>query len=374
MTAGMIRPAEPGIRSVLAAALGAAGMESPEAAEWTLAAEALGLPPARRVCVVLVDGLGTHQLAGRSGHFPFLRRLPGTTITTVAPSTTAAAISSFGTGAAPGLTGMLGYTVRRPGTDDLLNLIRWDESILAMREWQTVPTLAERLADPGRFVTLAPARFDGSGLTVASLRGARAVASETLQERVDAAVSELRSGRADVAYLYWGEVDHVGHVSGWQSWEWGEEASATDAELARLARELPPGTLLVVTADHGMVDVTSSIDATTDPALREGVRLVSGEPRAMHLHCDADPEEVAHRWRERLGETAWVLRREDAFELLGPVDPRFAGVIGDVVVFMRGTAVVVDSATQTPSSMTLIGVHGSLTPEEMHVPLLWTEC
>ena len=43
-----------------------------------------------------------------------------------------------------------------------------------------------------------------------------------------------------------------------------------------------------------MVDVTSSIDATTDPALREGVRLVSGEPRAMHLHCDADPEEVAH--------------------------------------------------------------------------------
>lgn len=372
MTDGMVRPSSPGLRTVLAGALGAARMESTHTDQWIAAAKEFDFPHARRVCVVLIDGLGAHQLADRSGHFPFLRSQGGRTITTVTPSTTAAAVSSFGTGRSPGETGMLGYTVRRPGTYELLNLIRWDDAILPMRQWQTLPTLAERLARPERFVTLAPARFAGSGLTVASLRGAREVAAETLAERVDGAVAELASGRADVAYLYWGEVDHVGHVSGWRSWQWGEEATATDGELARLARSLPSGTLLIVTADHGMVDVTHSIDAATDSALRPGVRLISGEPRAMHLHCEDDPHAVAHRWRERLGEGAWVLTRNEAAEVLGPVDPRFAGAIGDVVVFLRGTGVVVDSATQTPSSMALIGVHGSLTPEEMLVPLIVT--
>lgn len=366
----MVLPADPGLASVLAGALGAASMESAEAGQWAEAAAALAMPAAPRVCVVLIDGLGAHQLADRSGHFRFLRSRDGRTITTVAPSTTAAAVSAFGTGATPGLTGMLGYTVRRPGTYELLNLIKWDDAVLPMREWQRVPTLAEKLTRPERFVTLAPARFVGSGLTVASLRGARAVSAETLPERVDGAVAELSSGRADVAYLYWGEVDHVGHVSGWKSFEWGEEATATDGELDRLARELPRGTLLIITADHGMVDVTSSIDAATDPRLCRGVRLIAGEPRAMHLHCEGDPAEIAARWAERLGDDAWVLPREVAIEVLGPIDPRFAGSIGDVVVFMRGSAVVVDSATQSAGSRNLIGVHGSLTDEEMQVPLI----
>lgn len=374
MTSEMVVPQRPGLPDVLAGAFGAAGLESRSSIDFGSAAAGLELPSARRVCVVLVDGLGAHQLTSRSGHFPFLRKREMRTMTSVAPSTTAAAITAFGTAALPGATGMLGYTVRRPGTDELLNMIRWDEDLLAMTDWQTVPTLAEQLAAPSRFVTLAPARFAGSGLTLASLRGARSVPGESLAERVDSAVAELSSGRADVAYLYWGEVDHVGHVSGWKSWQWGEEASATDSEMARLARSLPAGTLLIVTADHGMVDVTSSVDVREDPVLGEGVRLVAGEPRAMHLFCDADPTAVAARWADRLGDGAWVLPREEALPLFGPLDSRFAGSIGDVVVFMRGTGVVVDSATQTPSSMALIGVHGSLTPEEMYVPLIVAEC
>lgn len=350
------------IRTVLSGALAAAGLESHGPVD------AMDLPQARRYCVVLLDGLGAAQLEQRSGHFPFLRRLETSHITTVAPSTTAAAVTSFGTGSWPGLTGMLGYTVREP-SGRLLNLIRWEDGTDAMDAWQTVPTLAQRLTEPQRFAVVAPGRFRGSGLTQAALRGARQIDADSLEDRVDATIKELRTGRADVVYLYWGEIDHVGHVNGWKSWEWGEEASHTDSELARLARELPAGTGFVVTADHGMIDVTSRIDATTTPLLAQGVDMIAGEPRASHLFTK-EPDAVAERWHDVLEDSAWILTREETLGILGLVAPRFEPVVGDLMVFMRGTSVVVDSASQTPGSIALVGVHGSLTEEEMILPLI----
>ncbi|MDO5495183.1 MAG: alkaline phosphatase family protein [bacterium] len=361
-----VRPQAGGLRGVLAASMIAAGLE-PRDGTFADDAEGLAFPKARRVCVVLVDGLGWTQLRERSGHFPFLRKLSAERVTTVAPSTTAAAMTAFGTSRGPGETGMLGYTVRSP-QGELVNLIRWDQGPEAMAQWQSVPPLAERLARPERFAVTQPARFAGSGLTVAAFRGSRAVEAEDLADRVDAAVFALRSGAADLAYVYWGEVDHVGHDRGWQSYEWGEEASRTDSEIARLARELPSSTLLVITSDHGMVDVAQKSDVATTPALREGVDLVAGEPRASHLFT-SDPAGVTARWRDFLGESAWIATREEAIHIFEPVSERFHPVIGDVVAFMRGRDVVVDSQTQTPGSIALIGVHGSLTPEEMYIPL-----
>lgn len=367
-----VRPSSRGLSGVLASALCAIGAERTDGGSFAEFAGDLQLPAARQACVVLIDGLGSQQIAERSGHLPFLRRREGEPITSVAPSTTAAAITSFGTGAAPGETGMLGYTVRRPN-GELTNLIRWEHGPAAMRAWQQVPTLAERLAKPDRMVVPAPARFLGSGLTVAAFDGARQLAAESLSDRVDAAVAELRQKRADLAYVYWGEVDHVGHDHGWESSEWGDEAGRTDAELARLARELPKGTLLVITSDHGMVDVAGRIDAATTPELVADVDLVAGEPRASQLFT-AKPEEVARRWADYLGQSAWVALRDEALELFGPVNGRFRGVIGDVVVFMRGNGAVVDSRTQTQASINLIGMHGSLTQAEMQIPLLFEVC
>lgn len=365
LPADLLRPGGTSVRSVLEATLDAAGVE-----RTGVGGGEVDLPRARRACLVLVDGLGWTQLTERGGHFPFLRGLvpEAVVLESVVPSTTAAAITSIGTAATPGQTGMLGYTVRDPGTGALLNMIRWDQDIVAVQDWQRRETLPQRLAEPGRFVNVGPARFAGSGLNLAAFRGARDVSAEGLPARVDATVAELRSGTADVVYLYWGEIDHVGHVSGWDSWEWGEEASRTDSELRRLAGALPPGTLLVITADHGMVDVAETIDAARVPDLVRGVELISGEPRAMHLHTTDDG--VLTRWREHLGDRALVLSRAEARGFYPGLDPRFERVIGDVVVFMRGRTVVVDSRSQPPASRALIGVHGSLTPAEMLVPML----
>ena len=372
------------LRAVLPAALDAIGAPTATAGRDSASDRAaLGLPEARKVCLVLVDGLGAHMLAERGGHAPFLRsHLPeALTLTCGYPSTTAASLTMFGTGACPGQTGMLGYTVRNDADGSLLNLVSWEEATISPREWQPQPTLVERLGVESwgqRVASVGPARFVGSGLTEAALRGPRFVAADSLADRVDAASSLLRDRGTDLVYLYWGDVDKMGHHHGWGSWQWGEAVELLDAEIARLRRQLPAGTLLLVTADHGMVDLRpdSRIDVATTPELDRDVVLIAGEPRAVHVHTEpGTAPAVAERWRDVLEDTAWVLLREEAEEigLFGPLSDRHRATVGDVVVATRGLRAVVDSRTQTPSSIALIGVHGSLTPAELEIPLVRVE-
>lgn len=358
--------------SVLPAVADALGVERPGGAA---ARELLGLPTADRVCVVLVDGLGRRMLAERAGHAPFLRaRQPEMSELTVGyPSTTAASMGLFGTGCAAGRTALAGYTVRNPATGGLANLVSWQGTEPA-EQWRRVRPVMAEVAEHLPVASVGPARFAGSGLTVAALAGGSYVPAESLTERVDAVVRTLRE--PGLTYLYWGDVDKVGHQLGWRSPEWGDALAELDAELGRLARRLPAGALLVVTADHGMVDVerASLVDVAATPALAADVELVAGEPRASHVHLvpGADVEVVAARWRDVLGANAVVATRTEAIEAgwFGVVDPEVAPVLGDLVVAATGRAGVVDSRTQTPHSLELIGMHGSLTPGEMLVPLL----
>jgi len=363
----------PSLTHVLPAVADALGADVPGG---TGARALLGLPAAERVCVVLVDGLGYLNLAERGGHAPFLRPLLAAArpLRSTFPSTTATAVAAFGTGRGPGATGMLGYTVRVPATGRLGNLVSWTDMPPAA-QWQPHPTVFERLVADGVAVTsVGPARFHGSGLTGAALRGAAYAPAESLGSRVDAVVRSLRA--PGLTYLYWHDVDKTGHHHGWGSWQWGEALAELDSELARLARSLPRDTLLVVTADHGMVDADPARrrDVGTDPVLGAQVATTGGEPRALHLHVTpgTDPAVVADRWRDALGDDAVVRTRDDAVAAgwFGPVEPRVLPVVGDVVVAMTGTATVVDSRTQTPASIALVGVHGSLTAREMLVPLL----
>jgi hypothetical protein len=374
----LVAPVAPGgdarsITHVLPALGDALGVAVPGGAA---ARSLLGLPDARRVCVVLVDGLGHLNLAERGGHAPFLRSLLAGSepLVTTFPSTTATAVAAFGTGRGPGTTAMLGYTVRVPATGRLGNLVSWTDMPPAA-QWQPHPTVFERFAAAGVAVTsVGPARFQGSGLTAAALRGATYAPAESLTQRVDGVLRALRE--PGLAYLYWHDVDKTGHHHGWGSWQWGEALTELDGELARLARSLPRDTLLVVTADHGMVDVDPARrrDVATDPVLGAGVATTGGEPRALHLHVTpgTDPGDVAARWRDALADDAVVRTRDEAVAAgwFGPVDARVLPVVGDVVVATTGAATVVDSRTQTPASIALPGVHGSMTAREMLVPLL----
>ena len=337
----------------------------------------LDLPPARRAVVVLVDGLGYDLLRQRSGHAPFLRGLLPAAYRLSAgfPSTTATSMGTFGTGLPPGAHGLVGYEVLVPGEDRLLNELSWDNGP-DPRVWQPSRTVFERaVADGVAVVRIGPGFFDGSGLTDAALRGGSFTAARTLDARVDSALAALRGSKRALVYLYWGELDKVGHVHGCQSWEWGEQLELIDRCLARLVAGVPSDTSVYVTADHGMVDAPHAlrIDLAYDVELAAGVRHVGGEARSLQLYCQPGAaEDVLATWRERVDARAWVLSRDEAVRhcLFGAVSEQVLPRIGEVIVAMRDNFAIVDSRTARPALLALLGLHGSLTPAEMAVPLL----
>lgn len=367
--ADLPRVGDPLITDVVAGGLATIDPALPGASAQ--AAASLGMETgAHQLLLILVDGLGYELIEEYVGHTPTLRRVRGDvrSIHTVVPSTTAAAITAFGTGERPGATNMVGFSVAYRGT--VMNLLAM-EGGPAPSEWQPVPTYFERLAAADvASAVVSPARFAGSGLTGAALRGARHVPAETLDERVSAALRELRAG-TPVVYLYWSEIDHAGHGSGVGSDSWIANLEEFDAGLARLLRSLPAGVRTVMTADHGMINVDASqiVDVASAPALREGVRIVAGETRAVHVHADAGrADEVEARWRDVLGESAWIVSGEAISALIGAGDG--AAVIGDFLVLAGGRGGVVDSRTQSASAIAMPGVHGSLTSTEMRIPVV----
>lgn len=343
----------------------------------------LGLPPVRRACVVIVDGLGLHNLLAATEVAPVLTGAPHRALRSGFPSTTATNMAALGTGLPAGRTGMLGYTVRDPATGSLLNLISWRDGP-EPESWQQQPTVFELMAEQDLLsVSVGPWEFATSALTRAALRGAEYDAAESLAERVTRTLQVLAEPEARLVTMYWGEVDKTGHHHGWRSQQWRDALAHLDAELGRLAAGAPRGTLLLVTADHGMVDIPQGqsrefggparTDVAERPVLADGVALVAGEPRICHVHAEPGAAgAVLGAWRAELGERADVRSRDEAIAAgwFGPVEDRFRPVVGDVVAAMRGDVAVVDSRTQTAASLELVGMHGSSTALERTVPLI----
>ncbi|MBT1176844.1 alkaline phosphatase family protein [Bifidobacterium callimiconis] len=354
-------------------------MPTPVHTDPRLAREQLGLPEASSAIIVLVDGLGFWNLAMRRGHAPYLRSLLDDSacsrpISTCYPSTTVAAMSTFGTGTCPGLTAMTGYTQLNVRTDTICQLIQFKDAP-DPQELQRQPTIFERLAAEGVRVTSSGLpKFASSPLTQAAFRGADYISNVLPRDRVLAAAKAART--PGLTYLYIRDADKTGHNYGWNSDRWIGAFERIDAQLGLLSRSVPKGTLIVITADHGMIstDPDRRIDIAHEPMLSHGVRAVGGEPRALMLYLEPDQpaDEVASRWRERLGDSALVRTRDEAVAegVYGPVEPRVLPMIGDVLVSAAGRTTIVDSRIQTDKATRLPSVHGSQTSAEMDIPLL----
>ena len=333
------------------------------------------LPPAPSYVVFLVDGLGA-ELLRRYGHAaPFLSSLleEQEPATAGVPSTTATSLTSLGTGLTPGAHGLVGFTSRVPGTDSLLNALFWDQDVDPL-EWQPHPTAFARLAAAGVQVTVVNKReFRGSGLTVAAHRGAEYVGADRVGERLAAVVS-ASSVSPSLTYMYDGDLDWTGHRFGVRSSQWLQQLSMVDAEAEQLRETLPPATRLLVVADHGMVDspVEHRIDVDDHHELRDGVVLLGGEARFRHLYCARGAvDDVVAAWRSVLGDRADVLTRDEAVlrGWWGDLQPAVRPRVGDVLVACRDDAAVM-STTHFGYEATLVGLHGSLTPAEMLIPML----
>jgi hypothetical protein len=338
-------------------------------------ANSLELPEKASYVVLLVDGLGWQLLRDHPSETPYLTSLldGSDPITCGVPSTTATSLTSLGTGLPPGAHGVVGYTSRIPGTTRLLDALRWDKRVVPA-EWQVHPTVFGRAAGSGVSATAVVRRsFLGSGLTEAGQRGAEFVTADTAGERIAASLASAARDRS-LTYVYAGDLDTTGHRNGCLSEAWRQQLAVSDCFIARLRAALPERVGLVVTADHGMVDVPldQRLDVDDTPDLLDGVSLFGGEARLRHLYCDSRAAvDVAAVWREHCGARAWIVTREQAIDegWFGSVDELVRPRLGDVLV-ASGKDLAVVSRSRFPHEASMVGLHGSLTPEEMLVPLL----
>ena len=356
--------AGPAVRDVLASCLCAVeGAPNP-----------LGLPRMRSAAVVLVDGLGAAALAARSGHARTLAGRAGAEapIASGFPTTTASALASLATGEDPGVHGLVGYATLDPATRAVVNQLRGFDSELPPG-WQRATTLFERARERSiRAVAVGPRHYADSGFTREVLRGAEYLGARTMEARFEALAAALRRGRG-IGYLYVPELDVAAHAEGWTSTRWTAELETFEAALVDGLRLLGPEVGLVVTADHGIIDVPRADHLLIDelPGLLDGVRVVAGEPRCLQLHL-LRPEEAdatADHWASALGADAVVVTRATAIAAgwFGRVDPEVAPRIGDVLVAVRGRRALYDSRNERGRGM--VGQHGSWDDEERLVPL-----
>ncbi|WP_347757254.1 alkaline phosphatase family protein [Agrococcus sp. ProA11] len=324
----------------------------------------LALPPVRGAVVLLVDGLGAAQLGQRAGHARTLANASGGSLDAGFPSTTAAALASLTTGVLAGAHGVVGYDALVPGVGVRNQLRDWGGA-MDPATWQRVPTIFEQ--EPS--IVIGEPKHATSGFTQAVLRGAEFRGGRTMADRF--AIAEQAARERSLVYLYVPELDRLGHDHGWQSTAWVDALEQLDGQLAALIGGLPRDVGLVATADHGMVDVAASGHLIVPPELLEPVAHVAGEPRCLQLHADdgTTADALAAAWRAWLGDAAWVATRQEviASGWFGDVHPDVAPRLGDVFVAARGRRAIYADEADTARGM--IGQHGSLTPDELRVPL-----
>lgn len=342
----------------------------------------LGLPAVDRAVVVVVDGLGIHNLRAAAGHARTLAAALSKRSAAASgfPTTTAANLATLMTGTHPGEHGLVGYTVLDPAQGRVVNQLSGWQGI-EPESWQRMPTVFERArgAGIGSFV-FGLERFRHSPLTRAILRGAGYHAGTSIAERVQLARGVLAGQERALGYLYLPELDKAAHAHGWESARWSAALEEADAGIRELIEGLGPRDGVLVTADHGVIDVpeTGRLLLERGSELLEGVLHTAGEPRCLQLHLDPalgedGRDRVLERWRTAESKRAWVVTREEAIEAgwFGPsVADAVVGRIGDILVAARSRVVYYDERTATPQALRMVGQHGSWSAEEFSVPLL----
>ncbi len=325
---------------------------------------------AAQTLVLMLDGLGWEQLEERWDLAPNLRAMTGGPILTVAPSTTATALSSFALGCPPGDHGVVGYRIHVDGA--ILNVLRWQTDAGDARV--SIPPSEFQHLDAFRGhrpPVVTRTEFAGTGFTGAHLAGVQLVGWRVPSTMVTEVRHLLAAGERFV-YAYYDGIDKVAHEYGFGD-HYDAELEAVDALVGQLRDAMPPGCALVVTSDHGQVFVGDAVVPLHESVLAESA-LLSGEGRFRWLHAHPGrTEALAEAARRAHGHQAWVRTRDEvvAEGWLGPkLAPAVTERLGDVMIAAFEPVAFNDPADTGPYRLQCR--HGSLTSAEMRVPLLAT--
>lgn len=322
---------------------------------------------ASQVVLLLIDGLGWNQLQKYAEHMPVLSSFVGSSITTIAPSTTATALTSLTTGLTPGEHGLIGYRVDLG--DTVMNVLRWGDENGDLR--RRYPPSQVQTCPPflGTSVpVLSKAELEGSGFTEAHLKGVKPMGWRSASS-IPVIIREALDAGEPFVYAYYDGVDKIAHERGFSD-HYVSELRYTDRLVADILQVLPPDTALIVTADHGQVHVgDNTIVPSSD--VTQHLRYQSGEGRFRWLHAKKGRQEDLLAASHMYKNVAWVVTQQQVLD-----EHWFGPRVTDSVVRRMGDVALVPFAPVSfdepldTGAFSLVCRHGSLTADEMLVPLL----
>lgn len=343
---------------------------------------ALQLSAVESGIVILVDGLGWHNLRTAGGHSRFLNSLAeGSKATnTVLPSTTAAALTSLATGLQPNQHGIIGYRVldRSSGSDK--NLLSGWTSFDESSGWRVGETLSESRQRAGASTHfVGPAAYAKSGFTNVIMPSATYVAADRIADRFKSARELLRVGPT-LVYLYVPELDQTAHAFGAASSRWLMLIEELDGLVREFAAGIPRGVGVILTADHGIVDVSSSAHIHLERAGISGIRHYGGDTRCgfMYLEDASTIADARAKLTDFCGSAVTIAPPSELIEAgwMKPYAEAAARLVPDLVLLANKDVAIYHREFSSGKSYSMVGHHGSWSATELQIPLLkfgaWT--
>lgn len=339
----------------------------------------------RNVVLIVIDGMGYELLVDR-GDGNWLRGHMAARLTSVFPSTTASAITTFLTGTAPQQHGLTGWFM-------FFKELGVVSAVLPFTPRYGRIPLSRSGVDPDAFFghqtffdeipaqshAIQPAYIMDSDFSRVHCGCAERHGYHTMDQFFGRISEILRADRRrKYVYAYWAELDSLAHEHGVNSRAVAAHLAALDAGFAELCASTGDDqTLLVVTADHGLIDTDpdSQLWLHEHPALAETLALpLCGEPRVGYCYVHAGQRSRFEAYvRDELGRQTELYTGAELMERglfgLGEPHPRLRDRIGDYALVMKENYVIRDRLFgEHPSAH--VGVHGGVSAQEMYVPLI----
>lgn len=322
----------------------------------------------KNIVVLLLDGMGSRILENNLTEAGFFRSHQKETFSSVFPPTTVAATTSVRSGLQPCEHGWLGWDCYYPqinknvtvflNTETGTNRVAADYSVADT--YCGYETVVERIQKHGRkayevmpFAEPFPQSF------------------EEICEQIRILCQKPEN---KYIYAYWNQPDGVMHETGCYS-KWSKRQMEMLEQQVEVLSQKLENTLLVVTADHGLVDTKNVALCDYPPILECLVRGPSIEPRALNLFVrEEKKKQFEEEFQKEFGDRFLLLEKNEVIksQLFGnrKEHTNFRSMIGDYLAIGTGDLTIFSSREEAEF---FIGVHAGLREEELDIPLIVVE-
>lgn len=333
----------------------------------------LRLSKVNHAVVILVDGLGFENLAESRGYARFLGSKLDQSIRCEFPSTTATSLTGLATGMRSNRHGVIGYSVYDRGTATPMNLLTGWGSPAEAYTFKKAQTISESSKEVAIRV-IGPGVYDGSGFTALTMPGAQYLAAESIEDRFST-LSRIESGKS-LTYLYVPELDQLAHRFGVESVQWLNALEELDQQISKFVSRIPSNMGLIVTSDHGIIDVSDENHVYLDSFdwYQQGVIQTAGDPRCnfVYLQENANVDDIKQKMIQEFGNRAFICDVDELRDS-GWADwshSEFESYVPDLLIIWQSNAVGYDRRIAKPQHLKMIGQHGGISDRETRIPLI----